>query len=398
MATLCAANSDCRENLCALGGGCVVPCIDERDCAEGHQCTRIPIVTSRSTLQFVQACTPWVSAPATTTVVQNETVAAMSRGTQEFTIGRFDAPSRLSIFVADRDDNDRFVLSLETRGGIPLFDVNQWGMTPQANPALALFQSAMVLMPSGMRDVPRGDDYTVTMLNGSALQYRRIAVDRTASGTAISLNFIYVGVSQVRAMPFVMRMIDRYREVIGSIGLTVGSTRFTTMPGALATQHSIIESADEITDLVRLSAGTGRPTLNVFLVRSSPEFLGISAGIPGAINVHGTGNSGIVVTIEELEGLEGMLPDGFAGIVLAHELGHYQGFPHTSEVDGSSLDVFEDTPECTLAQDADGDGMLDPFECEGFGAEYVMFAQSVFSSGLFSPRQQELLRLSTALN
>jgi hypothetical protein len=41
--------------------------------------------------------------------------------------------------------------------------------------------------------------------------------------------------------------------------------------------------------------------------------------------------------------------------------------------------------------------MLDPFECRDFGADYVMFWQGVFSSGRFSPRQQELLRNSTAL-
>ena len=397
VAAQCDANSDCRENLCALAGGCVVPCIDASDCMAGHQCARIPIVTSSTTLQFAQACTPWIAAPSSTTVVQNETVSAMRGGMQDFPITRFDAPSRLSMFVADRDDDNRFVFTLRTAGGTQLFDVNTWSIAPQANPAVAFFQSATVLMPSGMRDVPRGDDYVVNLVNGNAAQYRRITVDRTAPGASIALNFIYVGVSRASATPFVMRMIDRYSEIVTSMGLIVGSTRFTTMPGALATQHSLIESQSEVGDLLRLSAGAGRPTLNVFLVRSSTEFLGISGGIPGAINVHGTSNSGIVLTIEELQAIEPMLDEGFAGVVLAHELGHYQGFPHTSEADGTVLDVFDDTPACGLTRDDNGDGMLDPFECRDFGADYVMFWQGVFSSGRFSPRQQELLRNSTAL-
>lgn len=398
---LCRANAECAENLCALGGGCVVPCIDASDCLVGHQCARIPIVTSTSTMQFAQACTPWVTAPSTATVVQNETVAATRFAQQDFTIPRFAAPSRLSIFVAERDDDSRFVLGIETSGGTPLFDVNQWGTTPQPNPAVGFFQTATVLLPSGMRDVPRGEDFVVTMLNGNTNQYRRIAVERTAPGTRLDLNFIYVGVpgGDERIPPrFISDMILRYGEIIGAFGLSVGEVRHVAMPGARALQHAVIESQAEVADLLRLSAGTGRAVLNVFLIRSSTEFLGISGGLPGAINVHGTGNSGVVLSIEDLESIAPLLEEGFAGAVLGHELGHFQGFPHTSEADGSVLDVFEDTPACLITRDINGDGFLAPDECVGFGADHVMFWQGVSSAGIFSPRQQALLRISTALH
>ena len=398
---LCDANADCAENLCALGGGCVVPCIDASDCLAGHQCARIPIVTSASSMQFAQACTPWVSPPETATVVQNETVSAMANAQQDFTIARFDAPSRLSLFVAESDDDNRFVVSIQTAGGTPLFDVNEWGRTLQPNPAIGFFQTVSVLLPSGMRDAPRGDDYIVNLLNGNTRSYRRIAVERTSVGTRINLNFIYVGVpggDEMIPPRFISDMILRYGEIIGMSGLSVGVVRHVNMPGALATQHSIIESQAEVADLLRLSAGTGRPVLNVFLIRSSSDFLGISGGLPGAINVHGTGNSGVVLSIEDLESIAPALEEGFAGAVMAHELGHFQGFPHTSEADGSVIDVFEDTPECLIAQDANGDGFLDPRECRGFGADHVMFWQGVSSAGIFSPRQQALLRISTALH
>jgi len=352
-------------------------------------------------MQFARACTPWVTVPESATVVENATVSAMPNAQQDFTVARFDAPSRLSLFVAESDDDNRFVISLRTAGGTPLFDLDQWGITLQPNPAIGFFQTVSVLLPSGMRDVPRGDDYVVNLLNGNARQYRRITVERTSPGTRIDLNFIYVGVDGAEAPMaprFIANMVTRYGEILGTFGLSVGSVRRVRMPGALARQHEVIESQGEVADLLRLSAGTGRAVLNVFLIRSSTIFFGISGGLPGAINVHGTGNSGVVLSIEDLESIEPFLEEGFAGAVMAHELGHFQGFPHTSEADGTVLDVFEDTPECLIARDANGDGFLDPGECRGFGADHVMFWQGVSAAGIFSPRQQALLRISTALH
>jgi hypothetical protein len=62
-----------------------------------------------------------------------------------------------------------------------------------------------------------------------------------------------------------------------------------------------------------------------------------------------------------------------ADVPLLHEIGHFFGLFHTVESNGTVLDPLSDTEECTLADDADRDRELASSECEGKGADNLMF-------------------------
>jgi hypothetical protein len=61
------------------------------------------------------------------------------------------------------------------------------------------------------------------------------------------------------------------------------------------------------------------------------------------------------------------------GTTMAHEGGHFLGLFHTSERSGLAHDPLLDTPECTRADDANGDGRLDWNECTGKDTANLMF-------------------------
>jgi hypothetical protein len=113
--------------------------------------------------------------------------------------------------------------------------------------------------------------------------------------------------------------------------------------------------------------------------------------------VHGTRASGIVIGWEDVLSLEPMAPPDQLGTVIGHETGHFVGFLHTTELDGSVFEPLSDTPECTLAQDLDGDGMLFPEECAGFGADNVMFWGPFVPGPRFSPRQTRIFQNAMVL-
>lgn len=90
--------------------------------------------------------------------------------------------------------------------------------------------------------------------------------------------------------------------------------------------------------------------LNLFIVGSLAYLpsgvIGLSAGIPGPFQLHGTIVSGTLAEYQS-DGTGTIL-----GFTLAHEFGHYLGLWHTSQTSGSTIvahDPLADTPSCTTA-------------------------------------------------
>src|SRR6185369_4395375 len=76
------------------------------------------------------------------------------------------------------------------------------------------------------------------------------------------------------------------------------------------------------------------------------EYLGYSPGIPGAPWTTGTPLSGIMAALYEDSDVA---TDGYTWL---HEMGHFVGLQHTSEIDGTTFDPLSDTPECSGARTA----------------------------------------------
>jgi hypothetical protein len=78
---------------------------------------------------------------------------------------------------------------------------------------------------------------------------------------------------------------------------------------------------------------------------------------------------------------------------MAHELGHQFGLHHTTEAQGDDHDLFDDTPACTPAMDANGDGELAAEECPD-GDNVMFWTAAEFDQTLFSLGQSDVVFFS----
>jgi hypothetical protein len=170
--------------------------------------------------------------------------------------------------------------------------------------------------------------------------------------------------------------------------------------GGTLDERAIADDEYEASETFLYGAGAARPAIDVFLIASGTTLLGMAGGIPGAQAMHGTRSSGVVIGLDDLEsGIDGGIYElDFPPVLLAHEIGHFLGLFHTSESDGSSFEPLSDTPSCPASRDVNGDGLLDPFECAGFGAENVMFWGVLSADASFSSSQQAILRGAAVLS
>ncbi|MBN8613258.1 MAG: hypothetical protein J0L92_21880 [Deltaproteobacteria bacterium] len=404
----CDSNEQCDHGMCALGGGCLAPCVTDDDCFSDRtrldlleRCTRVPVVTSDSALQFANACVRWSDTPAE--ILANEPIFVTRFTTERLPVEPLRSGARLVHYVADARDDERFVSSITTSEGEVVFDAFGLGSERQPLVVAPFLDFIPVLIPNGDRDFAVGTSFIAALETSRTTTYRRIVMDRTTFGTSLDLNFYYVGVRPPRAgePPAIVQRMLRELEILfaaTSPDLRLGRMRHFVVPGATARRFEFVEGDDEVGQLFLLSAGASRPSVNVFLIRSGADFLGISGGAPGLMGVHGAQGSGIAIGLEDLESFLPMAPENQLGTVIGHELGHFTGLFHTTELDGTSVEPFADTPLCDLAtNDLDGDGMLLPDECTGAGAENVMFWGPFVPSPRFSARQARILQQSMVL-
>ncbi len=91
-----------------------------------------------------------------------------------------------------------------------------------------------------------------------------------------------------------------------------------------------------------------------------------------------------------------MLPEApwmlnFSVKTAAHEMGHQLGLFHPTEQEGKSFDIISDTAECPNSRDNDTNGEMSAEECDGYGAENVMFWTTWSSSSRSAGKKQETL-------
>lgn len=388
----CDDNAECENGLCALSGGCVEPCIDDGDCAMDERCTTAFVVTSDRAMQTASACARWVDPPDTVQVVANEDLAVRAFRTERFDTPRATHDHRV-IFHASEYSESRSIDRVVLTGSRTLFEASLLG-TPQINPAVGYFDLASILLPNApwpaALDRRGAVDYEIT--TGAERSHHRVVMAYDGVGRTLDLNVYFVGIRPTATNRGVLtRMLEDYERILGGLGLRLGRTRQFEMVGAAAMRFAIIDDYEELGRLFSSSAGAARPALNVFLIATSAEFLGVAGGIPGALAMHGTGSSGIALSFEDLRSALGVFGPEFLGVVIAHEIGHFSGLFHSTETDGFSFSPLNDVPVCDISHDADGDGMVVAEECVGAGGENIMFWGPTLSGASFSPMQRDVL-------
>lgn len=394
----CQERTSCDRHLCALAGTCVIPCGSDSDCGRDEVCRQVYVVTSRASMQPLEACTALVAAPDTVRVAGPEPGPVL---------GLARVPEALPAFGSDALvvwlSTGRLVIIEEVRlrpSEAIVFDAfafmgpddpaPDWLISPTT-----LGDVATLLYPNGPNTPVSPMGFTVELSADGRAPSQRLVFQRAAAGTEFDLDAYLVGGGGWTSPDFgvprdLMRAILDARAILGDIGLSIGEVRVHEVVGGLRRRLEILEGTDgpfgtptDLTDVYRLSAGANRPSIHVFFVREIEGALGIASGIPGPHAMPGTGASGVAIAADLIP------PDELASVIV-HEIGHFMGLAHTSELDGAVNDPFTDTPECRRDRDRDGDGFLLPEECLGAGADLLLFWAGTGTR--ISAQQAELMR------
>jgi hypothetical protein len=154
----------------------------------------------------------------------------------------------------------------------------------------------------------------------------------------------------------------------------------------------------EVSDIGRLTSNASpeaeAQSLNMFLIESisggsglDVSTLGRTGGRPGAAlpgNVSGYLYNGVAVAAGSHRSESGAIHP-FMSNTAAHEVGHYLGLFHTSEVGGEYHDPLADTPECTTDFTYDSDTWVD--DCDESTYQNLMWP---VSSGAYDVTDDQL--------
>ena len=133
--------------------------------------------------------------------------------------------------------------------------------------------------------------------------------------------------------------------------------------------------------------------VNIFFIEdytgSWSNVLGNAAGIPGSMGIANAWNG--VLNSLNAHASGSTLDAQLLGETAAHEMGHQLGLFHPTEQEGKKFDILSDTAECPNSRDNDSNGEMSAEECDGYGAENVMFWTTWSSSSRSAGKKQETL-------
>jgi hypothetical protein len=186
----------------------------------------------------------------------------------------------------------------------------------------------------------------------------------------VGVNDVAPGLNAAEAETTLASVLDEVNTMWSGGNLEIGAVTYEDFDGDVAT-YTVVDGDEELGSLLRTVSSTNDRSITFFFVQEITDdaggtILGLAGGPPGTAAVGGTSKSGVVVTAASFASD----PSEVARI-MAHEGGHFLGLFHSTEKDGSESDPLSDTPECS--NDADGNGTLASNECEGTGAENLMW-------------------------
>ncbi len=396
----CQERTTCDRHLCTVSGTCVIPCSTDADCEPTHLCREAWVRTSEDSMESLRACTARFAVPSSVRVVEPEPGPDLGSVAVLNTIPRL-RPNGLVIWMGPSDGEPLIERIIARESGEVVFDAFEPRLPGDPAPvwgvgATTVQEVATLMVPNGPNTPRSRGGYDVFLSGTVPGPSERSLLRRRDNGTVFDIDAYLVGGGGWRSprgeIPAQLaRGLADLRELLRPIGLSLGDVRVHEVVGGLRRRFEVLEgeagllgAPRDLPPLYRLSAGGNRPSVNIFFVRMIEGALGIASGVPGPHGMNGTGASGVAISVD-------FLPDtSILGMVLAHEIGHFMGLFHTSELDGTFSEPLTDTAECGPDRDADLDGFLLPDECIDAGADNVMFWAG--EGRALSPQQADLMR------
>ena len=353
----CETPTDCSHGLCLASGRCAEPCVTADDCAapDASRCMTSWLRDGAGEFERGAVCAPQATvawwARSTVRDVRALSLLASPEGSHHVLVPRCQPSLRPVSLHAD---------------GEVVYDPA--ALAPQAAPPANAFYAPFpgplaILLPNNDRYLAWDRAHEVTLQEASDVDVFTFA---PSGGDTLDLDVYLVGVALEE--PALATALSELDERLRTVGLQLGDVRRHWIGGELGSRLAVLDGdrgrLPELGELFSLSAGA-LPGVPVFLVRHIDFFLAIGGGVPGPMAVPGTSASGIAIGADDA--------GDALGAVLAHELGHFLGLFHLIEPDGSTRENLSDTPRCDLMADSDADGVLTAAECDGLGAQNLMF-------------------------
>ena len=213
------------------------------------------------------------------------------------------------------------------------------------------------------------DRVSIALRTGSTPSAATITIQPYITGTIWSASDISVAL-------IIMKRIYSKNGITLTINdtITISDTQYTKVSKTFINSTTSALVSQGVTEGV-----------NLFFIEdySVSDDLGNAPGIPGSM---GTANSwnGVLISLAAHDVSGSTLDSQLLGETAAHEMGHQLGLFHTTESGGTVFDILTDTAECR-------NGNISAEECEGYGAENLMFWKPWTTSSRSVGKKQETL-------
>lgn len=351
---LCDSGSDCRTGACSRGA-CVTPCGSEGQCEPGARCV-VEDVDVEGLETVAESC--WFDA-APGVRVDDLGELDTERGCLHV---EFDVADDIVSFAVVAWTNDDVVLQsrnlmgpenrelVDERGAGLIRVLDRERVTTVLVPNSDLEEAAalpghyQIDFCAQQTDGPMLVDATIHVRVLQKIREGGLCLEGRMVLNVHLAPHVYgpMTAEDAEESPYMQEIFERVRDYYeDQCSIVLEEVRFFDMDDT----YALIGSENELREMFEnLSVDAPHATANVFVVRDLSGIdewvAGMAGGIPGPPGVGGTPSSGVAFMAQE--------ESRVTGDTLAHELGHFFGLYHTTEMNGMSQDQITDTESCVF--------------------------------------------------